>query len=83
MRQGDGTYARTKAATTEPFEHRLQRAAILEVYADITFHLAVATASKNAILITLYQASATALRDALVKLMADDTIRRTESIDAA
>lgn len=41
------------------------------VDADIAFHLAISTASKNAVLTELYQTFATALREGLVKLDAD------------
>ncbi len=46
--------------------------------ADIAFHLAIATASKNAILTELYQTFATALRTGLVKLVADAELQRTD-----
>ncbi len=39
--------------------------------ADISFHIAVAAASKNSVLADLYQTFSTALRDALTKLIAE------------
>ncbi|MBV9387551.1 MAG: FadR family transcriptional regulator [Chroococcidiopsidaceae cyanobacterium CP_BM_ER_R8_30] len=46
--------------------------------ADVAFHLAVANASKNAVLAELYQTFATALRSALVKLDTDTEVQRTD-----
>lgn len=118
VRQGDGTYVLNKTVASEPLEHRLRRAAILEVYevrrileleiaklaalrrteddlismrkslvkrhearriddnrayvdSDLAFHLAVAAASKNSVLVDLYCSFSNAVRDALEKLISD------------
>ncbi len=46
--------------------------------ADIAFHQAIAAASKNAVLIELYQTFSTALRDALAQLATDAEIDRAD-----
>ncbi len=46
--------------------------------ADLAFHQAVAIASKNSVLIELYQTFSTVVRDALAKLVTDAEIHRAD-----
>src|SRR5262249_32885897 len=47
--------------------------------ADVAFHLAIAVASKNAVLVDLYGAFTSALRGALAEELRDETLRGLDS----
>lgn len=55
-------------------KHSCDEAGFLD--ADVAFHIAVANASKNAVLVDMYQSFTTALRDALGNLLTDAEIDR-------